>query len=90
MLDRLNDFDYVGIPRVYEEAILSYSYMTKTKVELHGREISRQSHERFENFVKVFIGRYRTDTKAAFKELARDYGDSYLFYSVYGRSGMKK
>jgi len=90
MLDRLNDFDYVGIPRVYEEAILSYSYMTKTKVELHGREISRQSHERFENFVKVFIGRYGTNKRAAFNELARDYGDSYLFYSVYRFSGIKR
>jgi hypothetical protein len=90
IIDRLDDFDYGRIPKAYEEAILFYSYTRKTKVELHGREISRQSRERFENFVKVFIGRYRTDTKAAFKELARDYGDSYLFYSVYGRSGIKK
>jgi len=90
MLDRLDDFDYVRIPRVYEEAILSYSYMTKTKVELHGREISRESRERFENFVKVFIDQYGENRALALNELARDYGDSYFFYSVYGRSGMKK
>ena len=90
MLDRLDDFDYGRIPKAYEEAILFYSYTRKTKVELHGREISRESRERFENFVKVFIGPYGANKRNAFNELARDYGDSYLFYSVYGRSGTKK
>jgi hypothetical protein len=90
IIDRLDDFDYARIPRVYEEAILSYSYMTKTKVELHGREISRESRERFENFAKVFIDQYGENRALALNELARDYGDSYFFYSVYGRSGMKK
>jgi hypothetical protein len=88
-LDRLNDFDYVGIPRVYEEAILLYSYNTKKKVEIPGREISVESRERFNNFLKVLFGRYGGDKKAAFYELAKDYGDSSFFYSIYGLSGMK-
>jgi hypothetical protein len=90
IIDRLDDFDYDRIPKAYEEAILFYSFTRKTKVDLHGRGISRQSRERFENFAKVFIDRYGTDKNAAFEELARDYGDSYLFYSVYGHSGIKK
>ncbi|MCJ7728664.1 MAG: DUF6057 family protein [Sedimentisphaerales bacterium] len=89
-LDRLDDFDYGRIPRVYEEAILLYSYIKKTKVELHGREISPESRERFIGFRNIYIGRYRTNDKAALKELARNYGDSYFFYCLYGRSGMKK
>jgi hypothetical protein len=89
-LYRLDDFDYARIPRVYEEAILFYNYTRKTRVELHGREISPESQERFDNFVKVFIDQYGENKALAFNELARDYGDSYLFYSVYGRSGTKK
>jgi hypothetical protein len=89
-LDRLDDFDYARIPRVYEEAILFYNYQTQTKVELRGREISPQSHERLKNFLSVFFGRYREDKNAAFNELAREYGDSYIFYCLYGQSGMKE
>jgi hypothetical protein len=88
-LDRLDDFDYGGIPRVYEEAILLYNALEKKDV-LPGREISVESRERFNNFFKVYIGQYGANKSLALKELARDYGDSYLFYSIYGRSGMKK
>ncbi len=88
-LERLNDFDYSVIPRVYEEAILLYRFAGK-KVELGGREISRESQERFSRFYSVYFGQYGGNKRAAFGKLARDYGDSYLFYYLYGRSGMKK
>jgi hypothetical protein len=89
-LNRLDDFDYGRIPRVYEEAILFCNYVRKAKIELPGREISAESRERFISFRNIYIGRYRTNDKAALKELSRDYGDSYLFYCLYGQSGMKK
>ncbi len=89
ILDRLDDFDYVGIPRVYEEAILLHRFAGK-KVELGGREISQESQERFKRFCNVYYGQYRGNRRAAFNKLARDYGDSYFFYSLYGLSGMKK
>ena len=38
-IERLDDFDYKGIPRVYEEAILLYSNLTKKQVEVPGRTI---------------------------------------------------
>jgi hypothetical protein len=90
-LYRLNDFDYARIPRAYEEAILYYNYTKKTKAELPpGREISPESRERFNNFVKIYLERYRGNKNAAYNELARDYGDSYFFYCIYRQSGMKK
>jgi hypothetical protein len=89
-LDRLNDFDYAGIPRVYEEAILLYSYNTKKKFEVPGREISRESRERFGGFTMVYTGRYKKNKMAALNELAKDYGNSYFFYYIYGPAGMKK
>jgi hypothetical protein len=89
-LSRLNDFDYVGIPRVYEQAILLYGFTKKKKVETPGREISVESHEQFDNFLKTLFSRYGGDKKAAFYELARDYGDTYYFYSAYGQSGIQQ
>jgi hypothetical protein len=89
-LNRLDDFDYGRIPRVYEEAILFCNFVRKTKIELPGREISPESRERFVGFRNIYIGRYGTNDKAALKELSRNYGDSYLFYCLYGQSGMKK
>jgi hypothetical protein len=48
-----------------------------------------ESQQRFEAFSQTYE-RYGRNKQAAFKELAKNYGDSYLFYCVYGFSGMKK
>jgi hypothetical protein len=87
-LEHLNDFDYAGIPRVYEEAILFYEYTAKKNVEVPGRTISTESRKRFNNFLMARGGWSGADKNALFKKLAKDYGDSYFFYSVYRRSGM--
>ena len=89
-LRSLKDFDYSGIPRVYEEAILTYNWVKKKNFELPGREISVESRERFDDFVKIYLGRYGANKNAAYNELAENYGDSYFFYCSYGRSGLKK
>jgi len=89
-LEHLNDFDYAGIPRVYEEGILLYAYTTKKKFEVPGREISVESRARFERFIGAYIGRYGANKMMALNEMSRDYGDSYFFYYVYGPSGVKK
>jgi len=88
-LDRLDDFDYPQIPRHYEEAILMYTLGAKKEVDLHGREISPQSRQRYKDFIQVYSF-YRGNKQAAFKQLAKDYGDSYFFYYTYRLSGMKK
>jgi len=88
-IDRLDDFDYPEIPRLYEEAILVYVFNTRKTVNLRGRRISPQSRRRFEGFIQV-LKRYGGNTQAAFNELAKSYGDSYFFYRVYGISGVKK
>ena len=87
-LNRLDDFDYAGIPRLYEEAILLYMTNTKKTVDLRGRRISDQSRERFNGFAQILAG-YRSDRQAAMNDLAKNYGDSYLFYYVYKHSGVK-
>lgn len=89
-LDRLDDFGYTDIPQLYEEAMLVHVYRTKKAIDLRGRRFSQKTKDRFHNFSQAYEGRYRRNKEAAFRELAKDYGDTYLFYCVYGFSGMKK
>jgi len=88
-IGRLDDFDYKEIPRLYEEAILLYR-STGKNIDLGKREISRESQERFNNFRDTYFGKYRKNKDMALNELTSDYRDSYLFYYVYGKSGISK
>ena len=83
-------FGYARIPRVFEEAILFYNNAKQTHIDLHGREISTESRERFADFLEVLFGRHKGNKSEAYDELANNYGDSYFFYCVYGQSGIKK
>lgn len=87
----LKDFDYPRIPPLYEEAILVYNSLGTTKKQpyLHGYQISIQSRRRFSDFIQIYSS-YAGDKQAAMNELAEKYGNSYMFYHLYGTSGMKK
>jgi hypothetical protein len=87
-LERLDDFNYSQIPRLYEEAIL-YMINRGKVVNLHGRRITAESQRRFTDFLNIYNRHGRNDN-AALKELKKKYGDSYLFYTLYGFSGAEK
>jgi len=99
-LDRLDDFDYPQIPRLYEEAILLYASHNRKPVNLRGRQVSPQTHQRAQDFSDIFrtlgsggkmaITRHGPNRLAAFDKLANNYGDSYFFYFFLGLSGMKQ
>jgi hypothetical protein len=82
-IHRLDDFDYRGIPRHYEEAILCHNAMTGTWVNLGNRKISRETARRFEDFVDMSIT-YRNDPQKARKMLVKDFGDTYYYYYSFG------
>lgn len=88
-IERLNDFDYQELPRLYEEALLIYVYGTKKTVNMAGYQAAREASQRIEHFSHVF-NRYKRNKQAAYDELARDYSDSYFFYHIYGISGERK
>ncbi|UCC23420.1 MAG: hypothetical protein JSW23_05045, partial [Planctomycetota bacterium] len=88
-LHRLDDFNYAQIPPLYEEAVLLYMHKEKKPVDLHGRQISQLSRQRFEDFKKIYAF-YGGNKEAAFQSLANAYGDTFFFYSTYGLSGLKK
>ncbi|GAH88601.1 unnamed protein product, partial [marine sediment metagenome] len=87
-LYRLDDFNYPEIPQLYEEAILYIIFATGKKIDLRGRRISRQSHQRFDDFNRT-LRRYGEDKQAAFNELRKNHGNTYLFYDLFEFSGMK-
>ena len=59
-----------------------YAYGTKKPVPLAGFTVSPEAQRRIEHFSSVF-NRYNRNKDAAFKELAKDYWGSYLFYYIY-------
>jgi len=87
-LERLEDFSYFSIPRLYEDAIL-YLLSNNIPVDLHGRQISIDAHQRLSGFLDIY-NRNGRNKQAALNELRINYGDSYLFYSLYGFSGAKR
>ncbi|MEE9370239.1 MAG: DUF6057 family protein, partial [Sedimentisphaerales bacterium] len=81
-LDRLDDFDYPKLPSHYEEAILVYMFDRKRPVDLHGRQISLESHRRFEAF-RHTLTYHGGNTQTAYSDLAGSFRNSYMFYYFY-------
>ena len=81
---RLNDFDYPGIPRYYEEAIVLYEGAhPDRKVNLHGRRISSETRQRFRDYARYYVPYHvarGTKKREAFETLRTRCGDSYFFY----------
>jgi MFS family permease len=82
-LEELPGRGYRTLPRHYEEAVLVYSATIRTTVQLRGYAPRDQMQAQMEHFVGV-LRRHGGDRQAARAELARDYGDSYAFYNLYG------
>ncbi len=88
-IGRLKELGYSAIPRHYEEAILIYAYAKKEAVFLHGYDAGAETQRQIEGFSRVF-NNYGKNKQAAINELVEGYGGSYLFYYLYGFSGVKK
>jgi hypothetical protein len=78
-LHRLKDHQYFEIPGLYQEAVLLYEYTTKTKVDLHGYQISQATYQRFKDFLEARKV-YKGNKDLAFKELSKKYSDSFFLY----------
>jgi hypothetical protein len=88
-VERLGDFDYSTVPRLYQEALLIYAYGTGKPLRLPGFSLDPEGRQRIEAFSRIF-NRYGRDKRRALPELAGDYGDSYFFYHIYGFSALRK
>lgn len=70
---------YKNIPRHIEEAILVYYSMTEKFPELYGFEISKETTERFEQYLSS-LSQGRTNMKAAQRILYEKFGNTYWYY----------
>lgn len=84
-ISRLDDFEYRGIPRLYEEALLIYTARTGELVDLHGRNIRPETTERFEDFCRI-IARHGNDTASALAEVEKYHRDTYFRYYLLATS----
>jgi hypothetical protein len=82
-LEGLHDLGYPTLPRHYEEAILVYTATERTTIQLRGYEPRQEVRGRIESFLRT-LQNHGGDKQAAFAELARDHGNTYAFYNVYG------
>jgi hypothetical protein len=85
-LHRFGEFNYLNIPRHYEEAILIYSYSTKKEMELAGYQISQKSHQVFNDIGRLIS--FYGNPGAASSMLEEMYGDTYFFYYLYRKPGV--
>ncbi|MBN1363046.1 MAG: hypothetical protein JW993_20775 [Sedimentisphaerales bacterium] len=85
-IGRLRDLDYPRIPPLYEQAILTYMLAERKDADLHGYRFTKVSVDQANRFVTT-INRYAPDMELARRELAGDYGDTYLYYHAFGESG---
>jgi len=88
-IERLKDFGYLKIPTHYEEAALIYVYGTGKPLNLSGYQPSPQLRQQIEDFSRL-LSSYGADKQAAFKELSKNFHNTYFFYYMYAPSGTKK
>jgi hypothetical protein len=81
-LGRLTEFGYTEIPPLYQEAAVIYAYPTGKPVPLRNLAISPEAPRRFQDFSRI-ARKYGGNKEAAFGELARTYGGSYLLFYFY-------
>jgi hypothetical protein len=87
-ISRLDDFEYRGIPRHYEEALLIYTARTGELVDLHGRSIRPETTDRFADFCRI-IARHGNDAASALAEVAKVHRDTYFRYYLLRTSSGK-
>jgi len=87
-LPRLRDFDYPGLPRHYQEAILIYEDVTGKRADRCGHEISDQVRQQFTQFPKDM--KMGATSEAAAEAVVLRYGNTYLCYYTTGLSGLGK
>ncbi len=80
---------YEKLPRLVEEALLIHERVLRAGDNLYGYAISKESTDRFDAFFQVFA-RYQGQKDAAQHDLAAYFGDSYLFYYLYGCTGKER
>ncbi len=88
-LDYMKFYNYSKLPQCFEDAALIYQRKTGKKPALNKPlMISPQAQQRFANFGRI-CSVHQSNETLLFNQLKSQYGNSYLFYFLFNRSGMK-
>ena len=86
---RIANLDYEGIPRLYEEAIFATEVALDVHIDRCGRQISDETLRDLAAFQQVYDAWEASGkSPAAEAELARQFGNSYLYYTIFQESGV--
>ena len=81
-INRLKDFDYPGIPKLYEEALFLYLIGKNPEALKENTHLfHRDTLIRFQGFQQILAGSGQ-NREIALKELKKSYGNSYWFYAL--------
>jgi hypothetical protein len=87
-LSLLKPLGYTQLPRHYAEALLVHSLETKTAADPQGWSIPPEIYAEFRDITAI-VKTARGNNHAAYDALAKRYGDTYTFYSMFNVSGVK-
>lgn len=87
-LERVNTFDYEGLPTYYEEALLIWRTMNRQPIDPAALGISPETYARYQAFLEASRAMKTGDPQAGMARLVRDFGTSYFFYYGFGRVGI--
>ena len=87
-LERVNTFDYEGLPTYYEEALLIWRTMNRQPIDPAALGISPETFKRYQAFLEASRAMKTGDPQAGMARLVRDFGTSYFFYYGFGRVGI--
>jgi hypothetical protein len=82
-LKQLNDFEYAGFPRHWEEAVLLFQGLKGVQVDLRGRRIRPETRQRFQRYCQAAAMK-PFQTAEDRRTLAGDFGDTYWYYYNFG------
>ena len=87
-MEQLRQFDYDGIPTLYEEALLIYFGSQGRKIDLTKFNIKRETIDRYLKFVQLRNSMRPDNRQIVLTRLISEFGGSYFFYSTFGRVGV--
>jgi hypothetical protein len=78
-LKRLDDFNWGGLPRYYQEAAVLAVRGLGLTGEIKGGRIDSQTLQRFDDFAAK-LKTFGTDRRKASEDMRKEYGDSYYYF----------
>jgi hypothetical protein len=87
-LPMLRSLDYAELPRHYAEALLVYSLKTGKPVDAQGWTVDPNLQQQLGE-IRSVVTRSGGDDRRAYEILAPQYGDTYMFYSMFSVCGLK-